>query len=568
MEIFKPGRLEILLMKVFVLIYNLLCLKQTFSIIKDNRKFHSEARMIFRAERVGKAYPDMLEQAHWAQISARRLFSSGDSVLSLLRKKLSHLPETEKNVYMKNRIRRFKEGINLLIRIDRQKITPHLASSETTELDNTINDTINRILDRKIAAKDLVYDFKPAFCHRIDLLVSKPGENPFFNKLIPDLLSAKSHIHIIMYGFRDTRGMPDSTAARIAKILCEKAQQGVEVNLLLDGIGSGLFGFRQNENCRRLILRMIESGIRCVFNNPWNVQDEERLFHLDHRKQYVIDGMIAYVGGMGIEDQFDNTSAEKNCHDVMIRLEGEIVHQFQCSFLSSFTYQYIKNNKIKRFPLKLDHDHLKCKYFPKMDRQSGSIQATLLQNIPVVNTHQVTKKYHQLIQDAIKQIYFMNPYCSEDSFVRTLKRWTKAGAKRKVSAHAALTADKKESLLLLPGEILNGFIGLFKRFELPGLILAGVKIALYQRGFLHGKVVVQDRKRFMIGSCNLDAFSMWRNWESAIYIEDSSLAEELLGKIFDGKENKDNFEILSSKYNVTRWQKVVCRVIDWIDRFF
>jgi cardiolipin synthase len=571
MQIFKPGPLEVFFLKLAVVLYDLVHPKRALEIMLKHRNFRSEVRTIIRANRRVAVSQELLERVEWIRLSTHGLFKSSRATLALLSDRIHRRNVVSCRPSLRSRYRCWRNDRAKMISLDRHEIERENVNTGTRNLNQYIQRTIELVSSLHVTTEDLVFYFEPAVCSNVELLVAKPGVNAFYDILIPDLERAQSNINIIMYGFRDTKGDSNSTAARIAKILCEKAQSGVEVNLLLDGIGSGIFGFRQNDNCYNLIQRMAQNGVNCVLNDPWNIDDEERLFKLDHRKQFVIDGIIAYVGGMGIEDQFDNNHPGKICHDIMVRLEGQIVHQFQCSFLSSFTYQFVRNGEQNRFPLPRRKGIIRDKYFPVIPVSSDDIKGVCLQNIPVANIHQITEKYHQFVEEAREFAFYVNPYCSEDSFVRALNRSARTNMKTLGRRLREGTANRKEegALVLLPGEIISGTVGLFKRFELPRLILSGVKIVLYNTGFLHAKAAVQDHYKVLVGSCNLDAFSMWRNWESAIFFENRDIAGTILDKVFcyDDQLEKDKYVVLSSTYSIRWYERVVCWFIEKIDRF-
>src|SRR5262249_4781651 len=118
----------------------------------------------------------------------------------------------------------------------------------------------------------------------------------FYPGITEDLAAAKSSIHIDQYGFR-----PGKVADRILPVLIDRVNHGVPVRIVVDCLGSGA-----DTTSRGLYERLAQAG-----------------GHLYHRKIFVIDGRVGWVGGAGIEDYFIDGSF----HDMFVRIEGPTVAQ-------------------------------------------------------------------------------------------------------------------------------------------------------------------------------------------------------------------------------------------------
>ena len=137
----------------------------------------------------------------------------------------------------------------------------------------------------------------------------------FFPRILEDIASATSSIHIIQYGFR-----PGAIGEQFASALLAKAAEGVAVRLVVDQAGSRpgrSGGFYE---------RLRAGGI--------DVRVDQKPWRIDHRKQYVVDGRVGWVGGAGIEDHFE----DGRFHDLFLRLTGPVVAQLQLVFLASFRW--------------------------------------------------------------------------------------------------------------------------------------------------------------------------------------------------------------------------------------
>ena len=157
----------------------------------------------------------------------------------------------------------------------------------------------------------------------------------FFPRIFADVEAAESTVHILMFGWRE-----GEIGKRMAAVLEGKLAEGVAVRVIVDGFGS-----RPYKQAREMFTGLATAGAQIVVNDvfppdldglypdgqrfDWR-QDE--IGRADHRKLYVIDGAIAWTGGAGIEDHFENGGF----HDVMVRVTGDVVRQAQAAFLTSF----------------------------------------------------------------------------------------------------------------------------------------------------------------------------------------------------------------------------------------
>ena len=157
----------------------------------------------------------------------------------------------------------------------------------------------------------------------------------FFPRIFEDIEGAQSSVHILMFGWRE-----GSVGMQMARLLERKIAEGVEVRVIVDGYGS-----RPHGEAREMFTQLAASGAQIVVNDVFPL-DRDGLYpddqHIDwrqdevgradHRKLYVIDGSVAWTGGAGIEDHFENGGF----HDVMVRVTGDVVRQAQAAFLTSF----------------------------------------------------------------------------------------------------------------------------------------------------------------------------------------------------------------------------------------
>ena len=235
----------------------------------------------------------------------------------------------------------------------------------------------------------------------------------FFPRIFEDIEGAKSSVHILMFGWRE-----GSVGMQMAGLLERKIVEGVEVRVIVDGYGS-----RPHGEAREMFTQLAASGAQIVVNDVFPL-DRDGLYpddqHIDwrqdevgradHRKLYVIDGSVAWTGGAGIEDHFENGGF----HDVMVRVTGDVVRQAQAAFLTSF--------RGHGGPLPTDLSA----YFPE-PAKAGSTPIALAQVIPggFVAASQAIREQ---IDGASERLDVMNPYLTDADM---LQRIVARGAARR-----------------------------------------------------------------------------------------------------------------------------------------
>ena len=220
----------------------------------------------------------------------------------------------------------------------------------------------------------------------------------FFPRIFADVEAARSSVHILMFGWRE-----GEIGLRMAALLERKLAEGVEVRAIVDGFGS-----RPYKQAREMYTKLAAAGLQLVVNDVFP-PDRDGLFpdgqrvdlrqdevgRADHRKLYVIDGTIAWTGGAGIEDHFENGGF----HDVMVRVTGAVVRQAQAAFLTSF------HGHGGPAP----NDLSAC--FPEPD-ETGSIPVALAQVIPGGHVA-ASQAIRAQIAAARERLDVMNPYLTD-----------------------------------------------------------------------------------------------------------------------------------------------------------
>ncbi len=268
-------------------------------------------------------------------------------------------------------------------------IPSNLAASVATRIAS--QDTVDR--------EDLSLDLAPSHTASVQLYVD--GQN-FYPALLADMQAAQSSIHFEQYGFD-----PGEVADQFVPVLTDKAQHGVDVRMIVDRFGSGVDG-----NAHDMYTTLAGSGAQVTVNYPfllsrvglfgtdqgvdWRFQ---QLGHFYHRKMFIIDGQIGWIGGAGLEDWFYDGSF----HDVFVRVTGDAVAQMQLTFLTDFRFH---GGPLPSGPGALD------KYFPP-PATDGSIPTTFVTNVPGEDHRAVTDAIWDLIEHAQTRLDIIDPYVAD-----------------------------------------------------------------------------------------------------------------------------------------------------------
>lgn len=452
-------------------------------------------------------------------------------------------------------------------------IIPRRGISEKEYVDRTLR----FMKSPSVNSKDLGCYFPPVPID-FELLVSRPRKDAFFYRLEEDFRQAKDHIHVAMYGIWDKHegklpvAQGDSVAAKILRLLRKRAEEGIEVRLISDRFGSRLDGPRQEKGYIPMLKTDIldHPRISVVYNESWNLPkpDLERFFKLDHRKLYVIDGRVAYVGGMGIENKFDNSFADSFAHDVMVRMRGSIVHQFQSAFLDSFCYQLSKDARgIKPEQMfTLDTESLRKKYFPDdVHEVATDKKAQCVINVPVAQFYGYTEEYVQMLNGANQCLYITNSAYNDDRLTKLFREATHRFKKENIFWQKGLTSGRGV-LLVLPGQKRMTFTDeVIYLTDLINALRNKSTVLRYDEGWLHAKIMMQDNARVTIGSCNLDYFSPHRNWEAGVLLEGEASVKEVMDKVFLFDEPPRSEEVSLSQIPLKK--RLACKLLDILPWF-
>lgn len=309
--------------------------------------------------------------------------------------------------------------------------------------------------------------------------------------------SAKAHIHLQSYIFND-----DKTGNRFKELLIKKASQGVEVRVMIDGVGS--FGINK-EFVRQMQAAMIEV---LVFSKVKLLLPSFLINYRNHRKILVVDGKIGFLGGVNIADRYYFNGEMGEWHDTHMKIIGESVASLQSSFL--LDRWFIVNKRIKRIN----------KYFPTPEAKakgrnvsSEKIVTQIISSGPDSDWASIMQCYFSTINLAKDHIYIVTPYFTpNESILDAIKVASLAGVTVKI-----MLPERSDSKLTHWSTM----------SYISELLDAGVNIYLFKKGFNHSKVISIDGQMSIVGSANMDVRSFEHNFEIMSVIYNSKCAEEI-----------------------------------------
>jgi cardiolipin synthase len=288
----------------------------------------------------------------------------------------------------------------------------------------------------------------------------------------------------------------DSFTEGLRQVLIERARAGVEVRLLFDPIGS------QAHVGRAYVRDMQAAGIRMAPTSP--IYRLHTISYRNHRKITVIDGKIGYTGGMNIgHEQLSGGKGFEAWRDTQVRLVGEGAAILQAVFMVDW-YNAVGENLFA------------ATYFPRdtTELAEGDIPVQILTSGPDSQWAAIRQLYASMIGAAQRHVRLQSPFFIPDATIaEALTSAALSGVDVKVMLSARPSGNR------LPDWAGNTY--------LEELVAAGVRVFLYERGYLHAKTISIDAEICSVGSANIDIRSFSINYEINAVIYSPRHAAEL-----------------------------------------
>ncbi len=356
-----------------------------------------------------------------------------------------------------------------------------------------------------------------------------------FDDMFTAIDQAQESIHMEYFNFRN-----DSIVSLLIQHLEERVKHGVEVRLIYDAFGNS----SNNRPLKKEHIEKIRSkGISIYEFDPIKFPWINHVFSRDHRKIVVIDGKIAYTGGMNVADYYiTGTKQVGEWHDMHCRIEGSCVNDLQEIFLETW---YKVSGEILT-----DKKYFKGSTYDGNDfaglsedicPSAGNKMVGIINREPRRTSDIIRYFYKNAIDNAKDSIKIINPYFT---LSKKLKKSLKKAAKRGVKVEIMLSI--KNDIPLTPD---CGFYNAHK------LMKKGCDIWLYKPGFHHTKIIMVDGQFCTVGSANLNARSLRWDYEDNAVIIDPCTTQQL-SDLFDSQK-QDSMFLTPETWNEFRtpWQK-------------
>ena len=349
--------------------------------------------------------------------------------------------------------------------------------------------------------------------NKVELLMSGKEK---FARLFEDIRQAKQSVHLEYFNFRN-----DSIASLLFDILREKRKEGVEVRAVFDGFGN-------NQPLKKKHLEKLHADSIEIYEfDPIRFPWINHIWPRDHRKIVVIDGRIAYTGGMNVADYYVVGSEQVGeWRDMHCRIEGSAVNELQKIFV--------------RFWKKLSKENLTDpKYF--QGTKVGNKMVGIVNREPHTSNEITRRFFVNVLDNAKDSVKIINPYfMPTNKVMKALKRCAERGVKMDILISAKYDEPLTPDIVM---------------YNMKKLIKRGVNVWRYRPGFHHSKIMMVDGKFCTVGSTNLDARGLRYDYEVNALIMDEETTKKLDQKFIEDTGKSDYVSMEEWKKSRTTWQR-------------
>ncbi len=310
-----------------------------------------------------------------------------------------------------------------------------------------------------------------------------------YPRMLQAIDDATHHVHFEMYIFRS-----DRTGKQFVKALTKAARRGVQVRLLLDSLGcmaTDLAIFRP----------LLDVGGKLAFFSPLRLRPvTQRLNFRNHRKLVVIDGRLAFIGGLNIGDEYRGLDPSLGSwRDTNLEIAGPAVNYVQQVFLEDWCYV---TDKV-----------VEGEEFFRTASNAGSASVQIVPSGPDLEWGAIHQAVFRAIAGADQRVFITSPYFVPDE-----------------TMFHALTTSALAGIdvrLIVPSRSDLPLVSAAGRTYFPELLKAGVRIFEYSAGFIHAKTIIIDDWAASVGSANMDIRSFRLNFEINAFVYDSPFVEQM-----------------------------------------
>ncbi|HAL18431.1 MAG TPA: cardiolipin synthase [Spirochaetaceae bacterium] len=342
--------------------------------------------------------------------------------------------------------------------------------------------------------------------------------------IIDSLKRATKSIHLEFFIISDGELLEE-----IISVLKERKANGAAIRILYDDFGS--FGKIKRKTVRDLT----NAGICVRRFNKVSLHVNQELNYRNHRKQIIIDGKIAYFGGVNLADEYRNVSNKKlgSWFDSIFRFSGRAVTDAERLFRQDWNFSNGRNNTQKTNAADEESDEL-----PLSEPANYGIYQ-IYASSPFDNESVSKNVFLSLLMQSAKSFYFTTPYMVlDDDIMEKMIFCAKSGLD--IKAIVPGVPDKKVTYSIT-------------KSHFSKLISNGIEVYRFKEGFIHSKLVLSDDRCASVGSVNIDYRSFFLNFENGILLYDTP----------EIKDISDAFDKI-----IERSEKIVCKKDNLLTKAF
>ena len=344
-------------------------------------------------------------------------------------------------------------------------------------------------------------------------------------KFLEELKKAKHYIFLEYFIIAEGKMWNE-----IEEILTEKSDAGVEVKIIFDDFGS------IKRQYKDFVTRLSKKGIEVSVFNPIKPSFNIFMNNRNHRKIAIIDGNVAFTGGINIADEYINKFKRFGYWlDSAIMIKGKAVDSFVVMFC--IMWEYITGNGIKL-----------SKHILSKEEENDSYTLAYCDG-PMDQKSAAQGIYTQILNTAHRYVYIATPYLILDNNMTSA-----------ITLAAKSGVDVRIVTPFIPDK---NYVHPVTQYHYQELLEAGVRIYEYTPGFIHSKLFVSDDNTATVGTVNMDYRSFVFHFECGVWLSDKPTVAEIkadLLNIFDK----------SKEINITAWKRrgAIKRLKQWLLHIF
>lgn len=323
----------------------------------------------------------------------------------------------------------------------------------------------------------------PVFCgNKIEVY---PGGKSKFHSLLNDIDQAEKHIHIFYYAIGN-----DRIGNSMKEKIIDRVKLGVKVRLIYDGLGC-------NKTNAVYFKQMVEAGVEVRTFLPLSFPRVlKSINYRNHKKIVIIDGKMAYTGGINVKDEYIDGLKWGKWNDIHFKVEGPGVLGLQSVFLADWFY--------------VSGEYLSSPEYYPVNGLMGEASVQVVNAEPLGAHANVEEAMFTAITRARKYVYIETPYfIPPGSLLRAIQTVAMSGV---------------EVRLVMPKRSDNDNVQYASNSYVEDLLRNNVKVYQYLKGFTHSKLMIIDDELVIAGSVNMDMRSLELLFETNLFIYDKAVA--------------------------------------------